>query len=30
MLDKKHGFGIYDWANGYYYKGSFIDDQRNG
>lgn len=30
MLDKKHGFGIYDWGNGYYYKGGFIEDQRCG
>lgn len=30
MLDLKHGYGIYDWANGYLYKGNFIEDQRSG
>jgi len=30
MLDKKNGYGIYDWANGYCYKGNFVDDQRCG
>lgn len=30
MLDKKHGYGIYDWGNGYIYKGAFIEDQRSG
>ena len=30
MLDKKHGFGVYDWANDYLYKGNFFEDQRCG
>lgn len=30
MLDKKHGYGVYDWANGYLYKGNFFEDQRCG
>jgi len=30
MIDKKHGYGIYDWGNGYVYKGNFADDVRSG
>lgn len=30
MLDKKHGYGIYDWGNGYVYKGFWLDDLRYG
>lgn len=30
MLDKKHGYGIYDWGNGYIYKGFWMDDLRYG
>lgn len=30
MMDKKHGYGIYDWGNGYLYKGYFIEDVRFG
>jgi hypothetical protein len=30
MLDKKHGYGMYTWGNGYIYKGSYIEDERNG
>lgn len=30
MLDKKHGYGIYDWGNGYVYKGFWMDDFRYG
>ena len=30
MIDKKHGYGIYDWGNGYVYKGYFMDDLRFG
>lgn len=30
MLDRKHGYGLYDWGNGYAYKGNFIEDQRFG
>ena len=30
MLDKKHGYGIYDWGNGYVYKGFWMDDLRYG
>ena len=30
MLDKKHGYGIYNWGNGYLYKGFWMDDLRYG
>lgn len=30
MFDKKHGYGLYDWANGYLYKGFWMDDLRYG
>lgn len=30
MIDKKHGYGIYDWGNGYVYKGFWMDDLRYG
>ena len=30
MLDKKHGYGVYSWGNGYTYKGNYIEDDRNG
>jgi hypothetical protein len=26
LLDKKHGFGLYDWGNGYLYEGNYIQD----
>lgn len=30
MLDRKHGYGVYNWGNGYVYKGNFMEDQRCG
>jgi hypothetical protein len=30
MLDRKHGYGVYTWGNGYHYKGNFTEDLRNG
>ena len=30
MIDKKHGYGVYDGGNGYVYKGFFLDDLRYG
>ena len=30
MLDKKHGYGIYDWGNGSVYKGQWMEDYRHG
>ncbi len=30
MLDKKHGFGVYDWGNGFHYKGNYLEDERSG
>ena len=30
VLDQRQGYGVYDWGNGYLYKGSFANDIRNG
>lgn len=30
MLDRKHGYGVYDWGNGYTYKGNYVEDIRSG
>ena len=30
MLDKKHGYGVYIWGNGYSYKGNYVEDIRCG
>ena len=29
-MDKKSGYGIYTWDNGWIYKGNFDNDFRNG
>ena len=29
-MDKKSGYGVYSWDNGWIYKGNFEDDKRNG
>ena len=29
-MDKKSGYGEYHWRDGYYYKGNFENDLRNG
>ena len=29
-MDKKSGYGIYMWDNGWVYKGNFDGDYRNG
>jgi hypothetical protein len=28
--DKKHGYGIFQWASGNSYKGEYKDDERDG
>lgn len=30
VMDKKEGYGVYDWENGWTYKGNFKDDLRDG
>jgi hypothetical protein len=30
MMDKKSGYGVYTWDNGWIYKGNFEDDKRTG
>lgn len=29
-MDKKSGYGVYQWENGWIYKGNFENDYRNG
>lgn len=29
-MDKKSGYGVYEWENGWVYKGNFENDYRNG
>jgi len=29
-LDRRHGFGIYEWKDGRVYEGEFYHDQRQG
>ena len=29
-MDKKSGYGVYKWENGWYYKGNFENDYRHG
>lgn len=29
-MDKKSGYGVYEWENGWLYKGNFDNDLRNG
>lgn len=29
-MDKKSGYGVYEWENGWVYKGNFEGDYRNG
>lgn len=29
-MDKKSGYGVYQWGNGWVYKGNFDNDFRNG
>ena len=29
-MDKKSGYGVYEWENGWTYKGNFQNDFRNG
>ena len=29
-MDKKSGYGVYEWENGWVYKGNFDNDYRNG
>lgn len=29
-MDKKSGYGVYEWENGWIYKGNFDNDLRNG
>ena len=29
-MDKKDGYGVYDWENGWTYKGNFKEDLRDG
>jgi hypothetical protein len=29
-MDKKSGYGIYIWKNGWHYRGNFENDLRNG
>lgn len=29
-MDKKSGYGVYQWGNGWCYKGNFDNDYRNG
>lgn len=30
LLDKRHGYGEYNWGQGYLYKGNYFHDERNG
>lgn len=30
MLDKKHGYGVYNWGNDCIYKGNYLEDERSG
>jgi hypothetical protein len=30
QFDKKHGFGIYTWADGRKYAGEWVNSKRNG
>ena len=29
-MDKKSGYGVYQWENGWIYKGNFQNDYRHG
>jgi len=29
-LDRRHGFGVYEWKDGRVYEGEFHNDQRQG
>ena len=30
MLDHKHGYGVYEWADGSEYKGSWLENNIDG
>lgn len=30
MENLRHGYGVHSFANGYYYKGQWANDKRNG
>lgn len=30
FMDKKHGYGVFNWASGNIYKGNYKDDERHG
>ena len=29
-LDRKNGWGVFEWESGNIYKGQYVDDERNG
>jgi hypothetical protein len=29
-MDKKHGYGVFEWESGNVYKGNYFEDERNG
>jgi hypothetical protein len=29
-MDKKHGYGVFEWETGNVYSGNYFEDERNG